>query len=1194
MLRIERLQVIGFKSFHERTEMRFMAGITAVVGPNGCGKSNIGDAIHWVLGEQSARTLRGERMEDVIFAGSESRKPLGMAEVTLRLTGTSSDSCDGSVDISRRLYRSGESEYLLDGRRARLKDIQEVLSRAHVGARTYAVIEQGKVEALLTARPKDRRLLIEEAAGIIGYKHKKRLAEVKLEGTEANLLRVSDVVNEVGRQLGSLKRQAARARRYRRLQEAIRSRQRLLFSHQALGLDLLLEQVRGRIALASDREAAEAANAARLEAAVERTREQLSGVELEIASRREQLHRIELETDRETNRRSAILQRIVELDAEVLRWNEDLAALDEREMSLSDEARSWRAQMDQVSGALQGASSRRGGLEARCAEAAARASSLREGLDLARREALLVRDRLVEARNEHRRLEEERRRNASLIERLSSELEQARRELRERQGALEAARRERRRTEEAQMALAADLGERERQRERIREEAASAGEACEEALNARAASAERLRTLTDATTRFSGKNEAVGYILSRAGPEGIRTQGVVADYVQAGLDAERAAEGYLADLLPAVLVKENEDAMRGIEALRREGAGRCLFMVERNGHTISGGSKEIPEGLAGESGVLGTLAAKLTAAAPYNGLLTERLPDAVLVEDLPLALKLHRLYPAHNFVTREGDVVYASGMVSGGRSTEAGEGLLAQNRAIAQARDHLREVGRRAEETSSRLAAARVEVGKAEAAASEAAVRKTEMEKSHLTSGLGEERAAEELARVLRSEQLLAQEREAASSEGESLERRSVEVEGGVERLAAELQCSEDRLQAVESEGRALDDSLLASGEELGKLRSEEAALSERRDGIGREMARLEESMRETGARKAAGREAVEAAGARRAELETEADRTLTRLEDLHRSRGTESDRLAASEGSAAELRQAICLAESEARTAREALDAARVERQQGEVESARLASDRAHIEERCRQELSQSIDEARRESGGPAAGDGFDPAACEEEIPELRRKIDSIGPVNMMALDEFVELEKRFQFLTAQKQDLVASVESLRETIRKINRSTRDRLVDAFEQIRRNFNEVFRLLFGGGRADLRLEESADPLEASLEVIAQPPGKRLQAISLLSGGEKSMTAIALLFAVFRYQPSPFCLMDEVDAALDDLNVGRFTRMLKEYSRDTQFIVVTHNPRSMEVADVLYGVTMPEPGITRVVSMRLPEAVAATQ
>ena len=1222
MLRIEKLQVVGFKSFHDRTEVQFPTGITAVVGPNGCGKSNIGDAIHWVLGEQSARTLRGEKMEDVIFAGSEARKPMGMAEVTLRLVRAHADGAE-TVEVARRLYRSGESEYLLDGRRVRLKDVQEVLQQAHVGARTYAVIEQGKVEALLTARPKDRRVLIEDAAGIIGYKQKKRLSELKLEATEANLLRVSDIVAEVTRQIGSLKRQAARARRHRRLLDGMRSLQTALFVREAGRIASALGASRARVAEASDGEALLAAGLAKMEAAVESSREELDRLEQVLAQARDRLHELDLEIDRETNRRIGLLARCEELRGEEARLQQEQDQMGEREKALAVESESWRHQSGQLVEALRLASERRGALEAAHAARAASATGLKDLVESARQEALTTRDRLVESRNERRRVEEDERRHEALLDRLTAEQSAAGLEW---ERAESAAREARSRREEAESALeglreAQAAADGARQAAEVDERASA--NACEEAGRDHATAAERLRALTDAETRFGGRNEGVRWILTRASEEGVRTRGVVADFVRAPIEVERAAEGYLSELLPAVLVEEREDLVRGIEALHREGAGRCVFLAERNGHDGAGPREALPEDLRSQPGVLGTLAEKIQGVAPYNGLITDRFPDAVVVENLARALDLHGQWPERNFVTRDGDVVYASGVVAGGRSTKAGEGLLAQTRAIEAARGQLTEAVARGEGAGARLDAARAALAGRESAAAAALSRKTDAEKDLVALRMNGERAAEEAQRGHRAVELLAGEAERARIERTELAARAGGMARLIEGLEADLAAAEARRETVETEGRLLGESLLASGEELGRLRSEEATLAERRDGVERELTRLDQSAREVRNRIEQGRTAIATARLRQVELTGEAESTSTRIGALHARRSSESRDLDAGQQRASDLRGETVRTEGETRAAREALESVRARRQQAEIDTARLGSDRDHLEERCLQELSKTIAQARQDTGAafarvagaaallqsaqgpdedenegldePAAGEPgeapFDPVVCEEQIRLLREKIDSLGPVNMMALEQFSELEDRHKFLTAQKQDLVASIESLRETIRKINRSFREQFVDAFEKIRANFDEIFKLLFGGGRAELRLEESVDPLEAGLEVIAQPPGKRLQNISLLSGGEKSMTAIALLFAIFRYQPSPFCLMDEVDAALDELNIGRFTRMLKEYARDTQFIVVTHNPRSMEAADILYGVTMPEPGISRVVSIKLPEAVA---
>ncbi len=1209
MLRIEHLHVAGFKSFCDRVEVNFPSGITGIVGPNGCGKSNIGDALHWVLGEQSSRTLRGERMEDVIFSGTEARRQIGMAEVRLRLAGPPGALPGGrdGVEIGRRLFRSGESEYLIDGQRARLRDIQELLETARVGARTHAVIEQGKVDQILLSRPKERRLLIEEAAGIAGYKQKKRLSELKLEATEANLLRVSDIVGEVSRQISSLKRQAARARRYARLRDELRSRQKRVYGFQADHLDLRIAELERTRAAQADAESGLAATLGRLEAEAAEQRAALAAADTDAAARREEVHRLDVAVERETQQRGASAAMIAEIEARAGVLRAALAQIEARlQAAREDEAaRSAEAQ----SLALEQARlvSHRAAVEEGHAAATARTGELRLRIEASRTALLAAREAAVAARNEIRRLDEDLARGGAAIERLAAEGAQAAAALAEKEERLSAIRAERADAEASARRLADEAAAASETKARV---SRSAGEAEAEAGRARAASAaagERLRTLSDAESRFSGRNEGVRWVLTEGVQAGVRARGVLADFLRSDLEVERAAEGYLAELLPAVLVEENDDLLRAARLLRESGAGRCLFLAARNGHTPLAESR-MPDGLASESGVLGPLSSRLRTAGIPTELISRRFDEAIVVEDLPRALALHASWPGTDFVTRDGEVVRASGLVAGGRSTDGGEGLLAQSRAIEEARLGQKSAEIEATTAGTALEQVRAALADAESRVGGVASRQARMEQSLIALRLGEQRAEDDAATTRRTAALLDQEQAQLREEQQRLTAQRDQASQQAARMTADQESAERALQGAESEEAGLRAALAGSGEEVVRLRAEEAAMSERHAAAVREAAARQARVMELLGSLETDRGGLDADDRRREALQAEDLQAAARLAGLLEQREAAGRSLDLLDAQSAAARAEIDAREADTRQARARLEDARSERQQSEIGAARAISDREHLATRCLDDLGEPLDTlltawraaaeaaaaaapAGGEEGAPGAVPADDPAAEEAAVADLRRRLEDLGPVNMMALEEFSELEERHKFLTAQQADLRASIESLRESIRKINRSSRERFVSAFEEIRGHFNQVFKLLFGGGHADLILEEEADALEAGLDIVAQPPGKRPARISLLSGGERALTAIALLFAIFRYKPSPFCLLDEVDAPLDEANVVRFTRMLREYARETQFIVITHNRRSMEVADVLYGVTMPEAGVSRVVSMRLPEPVA---
>jgi chromosome segregation protein len=692
MLKIEKMQIAGFKSFSESTEVVFPDGITAVVGPNGCGKSNIGDAINWVLGEQSAKMLRGSSMQDVIFNGSEARKPQGMAEVSLILAGRA-EANGGErkeVKITRRLFRDGESDYLLNGAKSRLRDIQDVLREERVGAQTYATIEQGRIDQILNAKPKDRRLIIEEAAGIAGFKHKRRLAELKLEATHANLLRVNDIVIEVARQIGSLKRQAAKARRYGRLRDELRARESVRFGAKARRLDSELTQLRETEAAARTVEAESSARLATLEAAIAAERAALENAARIAREETDALHQIEIEIDRGEARAASCRERIAEAAEADVKLQEDIAALTLRHTASGEEAtareRELAAEESGWSVAAALLEERRLGVAA-CQQAR---EEHREKVERLRQGLFDSMSRVAEQRNRARSIEEHAARLTAQRERLEREQEAAQLE-------------HRRVSEEA-----VGLGERAQSQQRsvaeLREEVERTEQELSEARSRQAlsldhlaaareaetSSSSSLRTLEDVATRFSGVSDGVRLLLTSGAGAGVRTSGVVADFVEASREVEAAAEAYLQGVLPAVVVEDDADAGRAAGLIRAEGAGRTLFLSKSRSrglpaaNSVADGSGALPEPLRQDARVIGRLKDRLRFRAD-DGFVGACIGNAVLVDSLQSALALHGIHPSFDYLTQTGEVVYASGMIAAGGRAASDLGLLAHNRKIVEA-----------------------------------------------------------------------------------------------------------------------------------------------------------------------------------------------------------------------------------------------------------------------------------------------------------------------------------------------------------------------------------------------------------------------------------------------------------------------------------------------------------------------------
>jgi chromosome segregation protein len=1260
-LKLERMEINGFKSFYARTRFDFPEGITAVVGPNGCGKSNIGDAISWVLGEQKASSLRSDRMEDVIFNGSQGRKPLGMAEVSLHFRNVmqrDNESCGtidcgaadgvtapaesgngnghgnghgngggdiasavsvlevddaapmasgdgaaaestaatpdadqprtgsrfvledlpGEVVLTRRLFRSGESEYALNGQRCRLRDVQDLLARTEIGTRLYTTIEQGKIDQILVSRPKERRLIIEEAAGILGFRGKRRSTEQKLEATQANLLRIADIASEVEKQIQSLRRQAAKARRYRKLMESLGERRAAIACRRLRLYDAEQREVASAIQDVDSRLAAAGAGLGRSEADLESLRQRLDAEEAEARGRRDELHALDMEIDRLQSRMRSDEAQRKELEgraAEALREIEDLRA-----RAAEQEARREVLSADLASEAdrVRDEAAALASLEAAQRERAGAIAASEASLESRRGALLEILDRVGETGRHSTSLEEQGRATEATLERLVRETGEAtasRDSLRV-EADKETDRTAARRTEQQDLVQRC---ERLTSEARAAEERLASTEKRLEELRGRgAALSERLEALRALEREPSGPARGILDVL--AGDGGCRPRGIVGERLEVSHGLERAVAAVLGRLQEGILVGSPEEAVRHVLRLRGGAGGRRAFVEEA---TPPGTDRGRHASVVSRPGVRGLLADEVRGIEAA-GAIAARLGSAVLVDSLDRALELRREFSGLVFVTPEGDLVEADGVVVGGEGAELQHGILARRAERAALTEQMEAVERDQVASEEIAGVLRLEVQERRAAlegstsalqAAERDVFQAEVRLGSRTSELSRlEMAlpllASEADRLRREASTLASDKERAGTDLAGLEsaRREAEesIREGAARLAAE-RAEFDRIQAEASEARART----AAGQQ--RL----AALAREREGV------------EAGARDLRQREAQrgserEASLLRAAGLGSQ---DAASRESLERSLSARAEAASRDEAALAGLaydRSLLQAREQAAREGREALQALQRERQEQEIRAARLASDLGHLEASCREDLGLELEALR--TTPPAIDESRTLEEEEKEVAATREALEAIGPVNLMAIEQCAELEERWEFLSRQKADLEEAVESLRDTIRRINRESRQRFLQAFESIMKGFQESFTALFGGGRAELRLQDDEeDVLEAGIEIAAQPPGKRLQSLALLSGGEKALTAVALLFSLFRYRPSPFCVLDEVDAPLDEANVERFTGLLRQLADDTQFILITHNRKSMEAANLLYGVTMEEPGVSKVLPLR---------
>jgi chromosome segregation protein len=1184
-MRLEQIVLHGFKSFAEKTDVRVLPGITCIVGPNGCGKSNVADAIRWALGEQSPKTLRGQKMEDVIFHGAASRKSIGMAEVSLVFGNDGGLGVPWSeVAVARRLYRTGESEYLLNRSGCRLRDIQDLFAGTGVNPKAYALMDQERLNHVLTAKPWERRVFIEEAAGIARYKQQRAETQGKLDATRQNLQRVRDVMDEVRRQLGSLERQARKAQQYKALHA----------EKQALGLAMLaadfavltarhdaLAREMERLRFEQDQrvvqQAALASRQAIQSAAIQET-------EFRLADLRQLVQKIQGEAERLIERREQLAVQIRELDEEDARLGGEIRAVGERRVVLDAERE------DKVQALAEG--------RERHADWLARLADLEEEAEAARREVEQRRERLEALRFEQvaagGRRAELTREDGELRERgLNQERALARLAAEATQAGAEAdavvARRlrveERRRAAGHQLSL---LESERRQVQVEREGSEAERERLQGALGdlrlALAARESQLEALEQLEREREGYGAGVRAVFAAGNGTLAGVVGTVADLLEVPPGLEAAVEGVLGERLQWVVVERFEHARAALGHLEREGAGPATFLPLET-LPANGSTPEDSRDVRWASRLIG---------GPQPGLLRYLLGRVGVVDHLDQAERLWRRNGVvATYVTPAGEVLYPTGRLTGGRRDGDRE---AQDHSILRRKRAIRQLGEQVAATSAEVERERGRLDALEAALTALRAREVSLvtslqsrEAERLTGDKDLEAAARETERLERYLATLAVERAQIESEHGGTARRIAEVSAALAEAREREGAFEGALGSLRSEVEAAERADATLAAEIGDCRVQVAAVAERVEGFARDIERLEELGREAGER-------LDGATLRRAQLadrRTELSGEAGRADARARDTVVDRDRLEGEVRATAEIHQAQ-LAERQA--VESELRAAEADRQRlvGRIHDLELQD----TEGRVRSE--ELIQEARRSHGVDgsepllAAHDpGRDPADLRARHVELTQKLEAMGAVNLVADEEYRELEERLGFLRAQYDDLTGSIKDLERALRGMTRTAQDRFREAFDQVNRHFGEIFARLFEGGRAELRMVEPEegedDPLEQGVELMAQPRGKRLQAVSLMSGGEKALTGLALLFAIFYFRPSPFCVLDEVDAPLDDANIHRFLRVLRELCSQTQFIVITHNRKTMEAADVLYGVTMEEPGLSRLVSVQLTEA-----
>ena len=1187
-MRLKKLEIYGFKSFADRTEITFEQGITGIVGPNGCGKSNISDAVRWVLGEQSAKTLRGAKMEDVIFGGTEKRRRLSYCEVALVF-----DNQDralpldfGEVAVSRRVYRSGESEYAINRTPCRLRDVVDLFRDTGIGKEGYSLIGQGRIDELLSAKSEDRRQIFEEAAGIVKYKVRKAEAQKRMENTRDNLSRVEDIIAELEGRIEPLRQQSEAAREYLQLREELkglelnafllrteRYNQRIGDIHQTLeGLRQAQEEAAGRqLRLTGQRDGAQ---------------EALADLETQAAAARETVQRLIREVEAREGAAGVLRERIAAAQRDQERLAGQLAAARKGGGGI-------QRQLDSLAEQIQAGLARQLALRQAQEKAEAELARSQDILAGKEEEAEQLKAQVIDAMNRLSDVRSQQARLGALREQLAARLEGLIQDRQDDGGQLAAF--------EEQASLAQRRLEEERgEKTRLDQLAAQAvekvkalgqrGEALRQRVGQLTASQQevssRLKVLREMQRDYEGYQFSVKNVLMQAKRQANSgVHGVVATLIKVPRNLERAIDVALGPALQNVVVDREEDAKRMIEYLKENRLGRATFLPLSSvkGRTLDAQERR----LLSMPGCLG-LASELIQYQPqYQGVAQNLLGRTVVARDLNAGIQIMRAgRHAFRLVTLEGDVMNPGGSMTGGSLQSRMTSLLSREREVGEHQEKLAQIERELEEAQGEMVQLEGERVALKQERAELFDRLHQQDiacaraEAHLTAAQGELSAhASQVERIQEAvEQLTAQLAEVEQSLQATQGQEEGEDEQRTQRQARILDLSREiallRGQVVQMQKEAGDGrvALTACDRDLEALTGDRERLSRQKSDTAQLLLDSEQALAQR-------QEQLGQFGSQLAEDE----KNLARFKDeLNRARGAfqavEDKRMAA--------QQTLREAGQQLDLVRDQMDELADKAHRGEIQLSRLEGEFKQMTDRIWEDYELSYEGAQ-----PFRDPGFRLTDSEKRIAQIRSRIKAMGSVNVAAVDEYRETMTRYNQLGSQRDDLLKAQLDLQNIVDDLTRQMEKQFTAQFQLLNGYFQKTFVKLFGGGHAELRLADPKDALNCGIDIVAQPPGKKLQMLSLLSGGERALTAIAILFAMLTLKPTPFCFLDEIEAALDDANIDNFAQYLHDFSQETQFVVVTHRKGTMERCDGLYGVAMEEKGVSRLVSVRLSEAQA---
>ncbi len=1185
-MKLKSLELIGFKSFGENAKLDFTKGFTAIVGPNGCGKSNISDAIRWVIGEQNSRALRGQKLTDLIFNGSASRKALNRAEISLVLEDipmglrvANVPLAGTEVKVTRCYHRSGDSEYFINQVSCRLKDIIDLFLDLGVSSRSMTIVEQNHVQEIISAKPEQRRYLIEEAAGILKFKHRKHEAELKLNASRQNLLRITDIVQELSRQTDSLKRQADKAERYKRYRSELKNLSLNLFSQRIRLFHQELEALEKELTVAEYKKAHIASSSSTVENKIEELKEEISELQIQVEYKKDavqslatQISKDEHSVELKQTQIEATKKDSSSAEGEINEMKREIQVLESTTVS-------QRGELGKVSEEIDSQ-------ETNCEDIAktreSKKNALREKENLLRGQesssreiygqfsqknnacsVLNTRIENIEAREE--KLKQEKQETVEEKEKAEISAENTRALLEEQSAVLEELRSKEEDVKERIEYCKGQFGGLTQEYEKVREDYFS-----------RNSYFDSLKALRQ---KFEGFDEGVKVLMSST--NGDRLPGlleVMADVLKAPEEIEPVLEAVLGNRLQSVIVDSYDDSLQAINYLKSNNSGRGSFIPKSPRHY-----EKSPIVLNGNPAVRGKLKDMVRCPEQYQSIVEQLLGDVVLVDDLETALGL---YTKPGFegvvVTQAGEIFDSQGVVSGGSSQKSSIGLLSQKREIEELGSAVQTLREKMESAKEAKEASNELLIESENQLADIRPRLHDVEVERDGRRKDLDQIQKEFERLDRKLSVLDYESSSGAMELEELSKERNALSQSISELESEKSRIEVEVDNIRSNLVIMREELEKNSSELNTQKVFIASLKGKRDIILSDIKRLivqkENFKIRVEKREKDAKDNIDRIASLKAEVEEIENEIVVKA----REKDELSEVLTDSEETLREKDTILDESEKESKNLFKELQENSEVLSQHELRRSEIRIQSAHIQEQAFNDFNATVEEVLENYNEKID----DEAEIEEYLRELRRKTERMGEVNLAALSEYEQANERYTFLFRQQQDLTESMESLTKAIDKINQTTLERFVDTYEKVNEQFSKIYARLFQGGKARLNLCDATNPLESGVEIFAQPFGKKMQNLNLLSGGEKAMTALSLIFALLKIRPTPFCFLDEVDAPLDEPNVVRFQAMLQELTGKTQFILITHNQRTMSFANILYGVTMEERGVSKIVSVNL--------